>query len=133
MKTTYSEDRRTLTLSVDAEEQADLIALRTDEPGAWGTMSLECEILEPLTCNSELGWIDPADTGDMTDAPMLGITGGDDETTREPIGPHGAMLIGGDEQGSLYVPIHERWAFMAYQVRSFLDDLADDGAAVFIS
>jgi hypothetical protein len=72
----------------------------------FATTMQECDFLEPLVCNSELDWIDPTETGDLTEAPMLGIR---------------------DEEGKVI----ERWAYMDYQVRSFLSDLADNGYAVF--
>jgi hypothetical protein len=108
MKYEITDDRKKLTLTIDPEEQAALQLTRTEEPDDWGTTTLETDFLEPLICNSELEWIDPADTGDLTDAPMLGIC---------------------DEEENIL----ERWAFMDYQVRSFLDDLADHGKATFIS
>lgn len=88
------------------------------------------DFLGPLTCNSELEWINPADTGDLTDAPMLGILGSavrDDETPRGYNGPK--IYVG----PGLVQPILERWAFMDYQVRSVLEDLRDNGECVFIS
>ena len=108
MKYEITDDRKKLILSIDPEEQAALQLTRTEDPDDWGTTRLESEVMEPIICNSELQWIDPADTGDLTDAPMLGIC---------------------DEEENIL----ERWAFMDYQVRSFLDDLADHGKATFIS
>ena len=69
------------------------------------------DILEPITCNSELEWTSSEHTGDLTDAPMLGIL----------------------QHGDGDPVIVERWAFMDYQVRSVLEDLRDKGEAVFIS
>jgi len=68
----------------------------------------EYEALEHLTCNSELGWINPEEIGALTSAPILGLR---------------------DELGE---PI-AAWGFMDYQVRSFLTDLIENGRAVFIS
>jgi hypothetical protein len=68
----------------------------------------EYEAVEKLIANSELEWIDAEETGDLTSAPMLGLR---------------------DEQGQVI----SRWAFMDYQVRSFIDDLIEKGKAVFIS
>ena len=108
MKYEITNDRKNLILSIDPEEQAALQLTRTEDPDDWGTTRLEGEVMEPIICNSELEWIEPWETGDLTDAPMLGVC--DEEET-----------------------ILERWAFMNYQVRSFLDDLADHGKATFIS
>jgi hypothetical protein len=89
-------------LSVGPFEQAILQTLREEEPDEWGTDKTELEIMEQTLCNSEWDWIQPVETGDLTDAPMIGIR---DE----------------NEQ------VIERYAFMSYAVRSFLDDLADKG------
>lgn len=86
------------------------------------------DTLESLTANSELEWINPADTGDLTSAPMLGILG---EPGRHESGPYGCVLVGWDEHGAWHSPIVMRWAFMDYQVRSPLDDLADNGRVAF--
>ena len=106
MHHTISESRDSLTIYADPEERDELRELKSDEPETWGCDIDEIEFLEPLTSNSELDWIDPADTGDLTDAPMLGIT---------------------DEEGTVL----ERWAFMPYETRTFLDDLIENGHAVF--
>jgi hypothetical protein len=108
MHYTINETRSRLTIHADPDDQEWLAEIKADDPDELGTSKSEGEILESLICNSELEWIDPADTGDLTDAPMLGIRG-DDET------------------------ILERWAFMSYQVRSFCDDLLTTGEAVFIN
>jgi hypothetical protein len=109
MKHTISPDRKTLTIHVDDAEREELREL-----GQGIHQDQEMfEFLEPLICNSELEWINPADTGDLTDAPMLGIRFFDNESRQE--------------------TILERWAFMSYQVRSVLEDLRDKGEAIFIS
>jgi hypothetical protein len=133
MKYTISDDRRTLTLICEDNEQQNIRTIREEEDPTWGTQQAECETLESLLCNSELDWVNPADTGDLTDAPMLGIIGGEEDETREESGPYGATHCGGDEGGAWFSPILERWAFTPYAVRSFLDDLADTGRAVFTS
>ena len=69
----------------------------------------EGEALEHLLANSELDWISPEETGDLTSAPMLGLRDKDGNAT------------------------DARWAFMDYQIRSFVTDLIETGQAVFIS
>jgi len=91
-------------LSCDPNTQAELIVIRGDEDSEWGSIRSQNEILEWFLCNSEWDWIDPSETGDLTDAPMLGIRDDDNEGT-----------------------VIERYAFMPYAIRSFLDDLADSG------
>jgi hypothetical protein len=87
------------------------------------------EALEPLVCNSELNWVLPEWTGDLTDAPMLGILG---NLTTERKG----MLAGcwPDSEGksqTWFHPVLERWAFLDYALRSPLEDLRDKGTAEF--
>lgn len=120
MKFDISADRKTLTITADLQERADM---DQEEPTEW-------EALETLVANSELQWVNPADTGDLTDAPMLGILG---EEQRDNSGPFGAVLAGNDGKGAIYCPILERWAFMAYETRSFVSDLSEHGRAVFTS
>jgi hypothetical protein len=128
-----SEDRSCLTLQVDKFEQANLQSLRKLEPEQWGTWRTEAQVLENLLGNSELDWVQPTDTSDMTDAPLLGIVGNEEERTREQTGPYGAVLAGGDEGGAWYVPILERWGYAEYALHSFMDDLANKGEAVFLN
>lgn len=107
MKHEISSNRKTLTVTFD---DADRQALRELPPeGERGNIQTDIamiDALEPLTCNSELEWVDPSETGDLTSAPMLGIR---------------------NELGS----VSERWAFLDYQLRSPLVDLLETGKAVF--
>ena len=132
MTYTISEDRSQLTLHVDENERAALRWMREVESDDWGAVYREGELLDTLIANSELQWVDPFNTGDLTDAPLLGILGSDEERTRVKQGPHGAVCVGHDEGGPWYVPILERWGYMPYALRSFMDDLADDGRAEFV-
>lgn len=125
----YSADRSQLRLKVTEPESARLRQIREEEPD-WGASDLEADYLEPLICNSELMWLDPSDTGDLTDAPLLGILG---DECHKSSGPHGVIHVGRDSSGTLYCPILERWGYEPYQVRSFMDDLADKGVAIFIN
>lgn len=109
MNYSISPDRRTLTITADEGERANLRELG-DSIHQDATM---CDVLEHITANSELAWVNPSETGDLTDAPMLGIYG-----------------AGPDDENA---PVRERWAFMSYQVRSLLQDLRDDGEAVLVS
>lgn len=132
MNYTFNHDRTRLTIHADADERVGFAEMKADNPEDWGSYQTEIAILEPLICNSELNWINPTDTGDLTDAPMIGITGGDDDATRERKGTYGAIHGGSDVGGEFYYPILERWAYMDYQVRSFCDDLLETGEAVFV-
>lgn len=129
-------DGRRLVISVDqAGRQA--ISEAAEEEGGF-TERLECEVLEPLLVNSPLGWVDPADTGDLTSAPILGIFEGAFTEDQLPPGNFGFVPIGAwPEEGQKlavkrYTAITSRWGYPHYQLRSFLEDLATTGKAEFI-
>lgn len=122
-----------LIITLNASERAALKNTREESPEEWGTYAAENDCLDTLLVNSKLQWIDPADTGDLTDAPMLGIIAPEEENSRFPGGPFGSVFAECDELGNWYTPIIQRWAFMPYQVRSFMSDLADKGQAVFFA
>lgn len=103
MKYTISKDRRTLTITITPKERQILAGLGESIQ----TNNTLCDFFEWLICNSELEWINPSQTGDLTAAPMLGIY-------RE------------DGEG-----IEEYWGFNPYALRSPLVDLRDSGEAVF--
>lgn len=108
MKYTYDLNTNgCLILTADIQDREMIKHLREDFP-KHGNTWLECEALDRLIANSELDWIQPEEIAALTSAPILGIRGEDGE------------------------PI-AAWAFMDYAVRSFLDDLIDEGKAVFIS
>lgn len=104
MKYEISQDRKTLTIIAADDDRAMLREM--DEAHIQADTTL-FDYFEWLVCNSELEWISPEETGDLTSAPMLGTR------TR-----HNAII--------------ERWAFMDYQLRSPLCDLRDTGKAVFV-
>ena len=97
MKYEISKDRKNLTITIDKYGQKTLYKLGEDISSDQ-TMR---DFFEILICSSELQWIAPEETGDLTAAPMLGIRDGE--------------------------TVVERWAFMDYQVRSVLQDLRDNG------
>ena len=126
MKYNISNDKKTLTIEFTAKERANLRALETEGRNSIQTESALYDCLEPLTCNSELQWINPVDTGDLTSAPMLGILGEEIPFTKEAATiPHVVTCP------NLIQPILARWAFMDYALRSPLEDLRDTGNAVF--
>ena len=107
---TYTYDLNTngcLILRANVEEREAIRAFANSETGEYGCIAV-AEVLESLIDNSELGWIAPEECGDLTDAPILGLR---------------------DENGK----VTARWAFMDYQVRSFLTDLVETGQAIFVS
>jgi hypothetical protein len=98
-----SPDKKTLTLLAVKADRENLEEWK--EEGF--NDKTESEALEPIIANSDLEWIRPEENGDLTDAPILGYRDENGESTGE------------------------RWAFMDYQVRSFLQDLMDKGVAIF--
>lgn len=116
-----------LIITCTPEEQAELKELPDRS-----TVS-ETNALDGLTSNSELQWINPCDTGDLTDAPMLGVLGLETYKDNLPPERYGEVEAGHDKGGTYYQPILERWAFMSYAIKSFIDILAREGRVTFVS
>jgi hypothetical protein len=124
MNLTYqiAPDRRTLTIFADDTARAELRELPDTlaEMEAFGLSvtihsdDAMIDAFDRLIANSELDWIRPEETGDLTDAPILGIR------KAFPNGCAAPLVL-------------ERWGFMSYQVRSVLQDLRDTGRAVFVA
>ena len=123
-----SEDRTCLTLLADADARRELQEMKDYSGDAWGCLDDECEAMEHLLSNSELRWVTPDVTGDLTDAPLLAIFG---ETTDTEAGPYGSVFVGHWDDKNWHEPVLERWGYAPYALRSFLSDLLDAGEAVF--
>lgn len=129
MKYTFNATRTLLTISADEIDRANLREMG-EEIHQEKTM---CEFFDPLIYNSELNWIDAANTGDLTSAPMLGILS-EPEFKRhnlETVRNRKNIISSCDTNGLMVCHVVERWAFMDYQVRSVLEDLRDRGEAIF--
>ena len=107
MTYSISDDKKTLTLYAEEWERDEFREHKQANPNGFGTWQHEAEAMGQLLCNSELDWIQPHECGDLTDAPILGFR---------------------DENGGA---TGERWGFMSYCLRSFLEDLMDKGEAKF--
>ena len=128
-----SADRTKLTLIADAEDRA-ILRQWTAEGDGIGSDRLMYDFLEPITCNSELQWVNPSETGDLTDAPMLGIYGEEGIKDLTVFAPnHGLVETGSDGRNTYVKPILERWGYMSYAVRSLLEDLRDTGEVILVS
>jgi hypothetical protein len=88
------------------------------------------EALEPLLCNSDLEEIHPEETGDLTEAPILGILG---ETQTQESGPYGVRHVGYWGGKPRFAPILKRWAYTSYQVKNPLQELINTGEILLIS
>jgi hypothetical protein len=136
MKAEITPDRKRLTIITETSDKIPLEEARDIY-----------EALENLIANSHFDWINPADTGDLTDAPMLGIYGteftapaGKSPTVAwmerfpwKKASPIGFVHAGQSERGSHWMPILERWAFMDYQVKDELETLKETGRLTFIA
>lgn len=123
MKHSFNQDRSQLIITVDESEREELREIGQRGGGDFCDTSMY-DFLEPLVCNSELEWLNASETGDLTDAPILGILGEEIPFQKESL----AHRFCGP---NLIQPILERWGFEPYQVRSPLEDLRDYGKAVF--
>lgn len=122
----FNEDRSQLILvKEDCDTESLEYAFGVGEEKGW--VAAEAEFMSDYLANCELQWISPSDTGDLTDAPMLGITGEEISAIGEFPEAYGFIPASCDT----VIPVLERWAFMSYAVRSFLSDLDADGKAVF--
>ena len=107
----FEEKNGNLIITVDDDERKTLEDLRHDAAHSdVGALALPFEsdemmhdFFEDLIANTEYDWIRPEDNGDLTDAPMLGVSDF----------------------------AHLRWAFMDYQIVSVLTRLLETGKAVF--
>lgn len=127
-----SPDRRTLSILADAPARAALRELRDEDPDAFGSDAMMHEVFEQLTCNSELEWIRPETCYDLTEAPILGILGTEEDAAKVPVWQWDAYNANRNGSGIQYDrPVMERFGYLSYALRSPLDDLLNKGEAVF--
>jgi hypothetical protein len=121
-----------LILKADAVERESIKQMVADH-GCDYCGQCEANALESLIANSELEWIRPEEIGALTSAPILGIYGNETELPANVKHPEDLLIIGRWDGKTWYQPVSAAWGFMDYAVRSFLQDLIEDGKAVFIS
>lgn len=133
MEYTISEDRQKLVITIDEAEQLELTeAMRLERER--NKEGLIWDTFESLLNNSDLDWIDAEETGDLTEAPMLGFHG---ETFSTYSREMGYGLFTGryeNDKGVMkywFEPVTERWAFMDYQVDSLIEKLAENRTVTF--
>lgn len=110
----HIDKNKNLVITADDEDRAELQALKAqcEEDGEnFVSDRIMEDVLDPLLCNSELEWSTPDAIGALTSAPILAISGAEDEN---------------DE-----APILKAWGYMDYQVRAVQEDLLEYGKAVF--
>jgi hypothetical protein len=111
MTHTINKERTKLVITIDADEREMLRRMDREGPDSIQSDKAMLEFFEPLIANTELEWIDPSETGDLTEAPLLCIF---NEVNRD-----------GNGRG------FERWGYEPYQVISVLETLRDKGECVF--
>jgi hypothetical protein len=130
MNHSFNPDKTELTLTIGKSERHFLKTFKGEF-----TDKIMVEMFEDLIDATELDWIDPSVTGDLTSAPMLAIWGGErpllpGET--EGKGNLTAFYVWGNPPEKPYIrAVLGRWAFLDYQLRSPLEDLRDAGQCVF--
>lgn len=128
---TYKTEGPDLHIILTPKEQEDLLARKLeDEPReAWDGPTTEADVMEALVNGSGLTWIDPYTTGDLTAAPMLAMLGDLTRLSECENVPH--VVTRRSRSATWVQPILKQWTYTPYQVRSFLDDLAEQGFCVF--
>ena len=123
-----------LKISIDATEQTELQSAYDADPDKFGSDSTLYAVFESLTCNSEYDWLGPEVCGDMTDAPILAILGEEREAKDGETADNGSGNVGTTfyyGKATRLCPVEKRWGFMDYAMRSPLDDLREQGYAIF--
>lgn len=126
-----------LEIRIDEGEQMQLREHRANaaDPDSgvnWESDETMRAILEPLITNDEYDWVQPEWIGALTDAPILGIFG--DEQEAEDEAPARAVGLWHNREGELatwILPVDKVWWYEPYQVRAPQDDLADTGRCIF--
>ena len=112
MKHSFAQDRKNLIIEIDKVEMEELVEMGEEIHSDRAMF----DFFEKLICNSDLEWIPEGTTGDLTNAPMLGIY---NEIT--------------NHKEKNVLSIIERWVYMDYQVVSVLETLRNNGKVVFVS
>lgn len=121
-----------LVITATQEERKELQEEIEPSKNQWGASSIEAEALEKLIANSELDWVRPEWVGALTSAPML-VTYLEPRKIKKGEHPDYMCLAGKDGEDTWVQPVDKCWAYMDYQVRSFVTDLIEKGECVFQS
>jgi hypothetical protein len=118
------------------EERNDLRERRESDPDSWGSDLNEREAVSDSLFAAGYDWVRPEESGDLTSAPMFGLRGSElpipERMTNE--NDRGDLCVtywDNNKREGTFAPVLKRWAYMNYAVRTFLDDMIDDGHADF--
>lgn len=134
MRYDYTPER--LTIYSECVDMNQLAEWEREDPDYFQSDTALFEALEPLLANSELDWVAPEITGDLTSAPILGVMG---EPVPSNDGPPNHPPAYGWTQTAHglpwdeWTPILMRWGYADYQIRSPLQDLLEYGKVTFAS
>jgi len=129
MQYTIEDDQ--LVMMATTEEREELRRLHDESPVAFDSDDFMYDLLEPLVTNDSFQWIHPGVTGDLTEAPMLGLLGDDEPGPAGVEWGHGLNQAGYWDGIALYQPVLYRWAFMDYMVTTPQRELMEHGRAVW--
>lgn len=132
MRFTYDLNTSDCLILYAANEDRHAIAQMVKDHGCDFCGQCEHDALEPLICNSDLEWIQPKEIGALTSAPILGFRGEEAELPAD-VNPSYVRVTSHIDGKTFHEPVTAAWAFMDYQLRSFLKELRDKGRAVFVS
>ena len=124
-----------LMISCTAVEQTELQRAWADDPAEFLTDRTMRAALEFLVTDHEYEWTEPAYCAALTDAPMFAVYG-DERPLTDGEDAYYLNVVGRwhDKDGVLTTWVEEVeacWAYMDYQLRSPLEDLAERGLCVF--
>ena len=118
---------RELFIAVDADERETIACLRLDLDSYAATRLFigQCLATWPLD------WIDPTDTDELIQAPMLGILGATSVKAELPSPRYGQVLVGRWNGQEHFQPIVQRWIWRSG--KPLLRQLFEKGCARLVS
>jgi hypothetical protein len=120
-----------LVLTASEKDRAYLNQLRDEDPDEFQRDRVMYDVLEWIVTNDEFQFISPYYTGDMTDAPMLGLLGEQEEAPEGELLGSGLVDDGRCDGKNFVRPIIYRWAYMNYAVGSPQEDLLEKGKCIW--
>lgn len=121
-----------LKLTISSEDQMELDGMKRDLGIEFESDQTMWDWFEKFIANSEYIWIDPHESGDLTDAPILGILGTTHPLDADTVYPYPTVNAGFWDGKHQVTPIAVRWAWMHYEVESLLEHLRRNGKAILL-